>query len=524
MHLLINQNNMKQYILSVSFFLSCIVTFTACNDFLDKEPSKSAGVTISQVDELEALLNKNNFGSGTLDKNYASILSSDAFELNTEYYDKGFSKMNTTPEVYQIICWQMGLTNNTNENASMWSANFSSIYLANLVLENISKVKGSKEKIDEVSYKAHLLRAYNYLELACYYCMPYGQKTLNELGLPIKQKTSYDENMRRVSLKETYDFIEKDVLEAVKLTAPLFEDNVRKSWKETGATANSLAARFYLLKGDYEQAKNYAKKALDFGNDLLDFNNPDEIAGADVLSFSDHSIIKMSTWWKPINTKQTFRSEKDREYYSKDNYYLSINLWGVPSPKLLNAYNHQYDMRYRYFIVPNFQKVFFMGMFANKFTMDVPGYGVFDGVYTTGPNVAEMRLIYAECLARTGNIAEAMTQLNDFRKYRIDKNAPSNVINLTATDKQNAVALILKERMMEFPFSKRWNDIRRCNFNDDPTDDITIVRHFYDVEANSVNKDAIKTYELTPSSRNYPVAIPNAEIVISKGAIEQNKY
>ena len=515
---------MKQYIFSVTFFLSCILLLSGCNDFLDQEPSKSAGITISKVDELEALLNKNNFGSGMLDYNYASILSSDAFDLNTEYYDKGFSKMSTTPEIYQIICWQMGMTQNTNEKVSMWKANFSSIYLANLVLENIDNVEGAKEKIDEVGYKAHLLRAYNYLELASYYCMPYGQNTLNEPGLPIKKKTSYDEDMHRVSLKDTYDFIEKDILEAVKLTAPLFEEDVRKSWKETGATANALAARFYLLKGDYEKAKTYAQKALEFGNDILDFNDPNEIASANILSFADNSMIRMSTWWKPTNYKPTFRSEKDRAFYSKDNYYLSVNLWGIPSQKLLNAYNQQYDMRYRFFIVPNFQKVFFMGMFANKFTMDVPGYGVYDGVYTTGPNVAEMRLIYAECLARTGNVTEAMAQLNDFRKYRIDKTAPSNIINLTATDKQEAVSLILKEKMMEFPFSKRWNDVRRCNFNDDPTDDITIVRRFYDVQANSVNKDAIKTYELTPTSRNYPIAIPNAEIIIGKGAIEQNKY
>lgn len=515
---------MKQYILPVTFLLSCTLIFSACNDFLDKEPSKSAGITISQVNELEALLNKQNFGSGMLDNNFAAILSSDAFELNTTYYDNGLSKMNTPMEVYQTICWQMNMTENTNEKTSMWNANFSSIYLANLVLENINKVKGAKEKIDEVSQKAHLLRAYNYLELACYYCMPYGQKTLNELGLPIKQKTSYDENMHRVSLQETYDFIEKDVLEAVKLTTPLVEDGVRKSWKETGATANSLAARFYLLKGDYEQAKVYAQKALSFGNDLLDFNNSDEIAEANIKSFADQSIIKMSTWWSPVNYKATFRSEKDRAFYSKDNYYLSLNMWGVPSTKLLNAYNHQYDMRYRYFIVPNFQKVFFMGMFAKKFTADVPGYGVFNGAYTTGPNVAEMQLIYAECLARTGKVTEAMTQLNDFRRHRIDHSAPSDVINLTATDKPHAVALILKERMMEFPFSQRWNDVRRCNFNDDPTDDITIVRHFYDVQVNSVNRDAVKTYELSPTSRNYAIAIPKAEITISKGAIEQNNY
>ena len=84
--------------------------------------------------------------------------------------------------------------------------------------------------------------------------------------------------------------------------------------------------------------------------------------------------------------------------------------------------------------------------------------------------------------------------------------------------------LVMEERMREFPFTLRWNDIRRCNFNTDPNDDVTITRNFYNIDQYSVDTGNIKTYTLTPQSRRYAVAIPNADIIAGNGDIEQNKY
>ena len=50
--------------------------------------------------------------------------------------------------------------------------------------------------------------------------------------------------------------------------------------------------------------------------------------------------------------------------------------------------------------------------------------------------------------------------------------------------------------MREFPFTLRWNDIRRCNFNTDPNDDVTITRNFYNIDQYSVDTGNIKTYTL----------------------------
>lgn len=76
-----------------------------------------------------------------------------------------------------------------------------------------------------------------------------------------------------------------------------------------------------------------------------------------------------------------------------------------------------------------------------------------------------MMLIVAECQARQDQVSDAMQTLNDFRRYRISTSAPSEVLNLTASGRDEAVGAILEERAREFPFSRRWNDIRRCNYS-----------------------------------------------------------
>ena len=511
--------------LNIIILLLLTTSFYSCNDYLDEIPEKSSGIVISKVEELDALLSKNNFSGGAiLDNNFASILCSDCFEITPEYYDAGLSAASDFIESYQISCWEMPYTSNTNVLTSMWATNFESIYLANLILSSVDEVSGSEEAKANVKYKAHFLRAYNYLELVNYYCMPYGKSTLSELGLPIKRSTSYEEDMHRASLEETYNFIEADIIEAVKLKAPLFDNSGRKSWKETGATVSALAARFYLAKEDYETAQKYAEEALKYGNDILDFNNSSEIDQTFTMCMADMSMVPVSTWWDANDGELSLTiGSRDRSYYSKNNYYMTT-LWGIPSQKLLTSYNQQYDLRYKYFIVKEFQKIYFMGFYADKFTRNIPGYGTYGNLYSTAPNVAEMMLIRAECLARNNHPNEAMQALNDFRKYRIANNAPDEVLKLTANNKDEAIKLVMEERMREFPFTLRWNDIRRCNFNTDPNDDVTITRNFYNIDQYSVDTGNIKTYTLTPQSRRYAVAIPNADIIAGNGDIEQNKY
>ena len=158
---------------------------------------------------------------------------------------------------------------------------------------------------------------------------------------------------------------------------------------------------------------------------------------------------------------------------------------------------------------------------------EYPGYVFFykDRI-PSGPTVAEMLLIKAEALARDNKLDEAMNTVNLLRAKRIDSNAPSSFINLTASDREEAVLMILEERRREMPFSQRWNDIRRLNNNQDTFDDIPeLKREFYEyTNAAILTSSPIKTYMLEKGSRRFAAPIHETEIESSKGVIKQNSY
>ena len=61
--------------LNIIILLLLTTSFYSCNDYLDEIPEKSSDIVISKVEELDALLSKNNFSGGAiLDNNFASIL------------------------------------------------------------------------------------------------------------------------------------------------------------------------------------------------------------------------------------------------------------------------------------------------------------------------------------------------------------------------------------------------------------------------------------------------------------------
>lgn len=159
-------------------------------------------------------------------------------------------------------------------------------------------------------------------------------------------------------------------------------------------------------------------------------------------------------------------------------------------------------------------------------SIKVPGYYQHGNFYTSiAPNVVEMLLTKIEAIARTGNYQQAMTELNKFRAFRFDKQAPESIVKLQAADRNDAILKILDERQREFPYTVRWFDLRRINFNGETFDDVLVTKTFFPVKASAVEYNATPiTYTLNPGSRRYAVAIPLQEIVAANGAIEQNRY
>jgi starch-binding outer membrane protein, SusD/RagB family len=503
------------FIAGVAFF------FASCNDYLDEMPSKSGGIPITKIDQLNGLLSNMSYLES--ERNDFAIYASDSHEVTPDLYDADPSLF--TPINLSYNLWEVQNAETDPDNLALWSDEFKKVFTANIILLAVGDVAGTQEEKDQIRAEAHLIRAYSYLTLANIYCLPYCEKNKLEPGLPIKRSTSYEENIARASLEDTYSFIEENIKEALKVKTSA-KDN--RKWRGNIAAANGLAARFYLTKGNYEQALQYANAALDDYSELVNYNTDMSTVSYDVTINGSTENPQVVTVTFPYTYNYNIYSSWDLLANYKGSYYyrrlFNYYEWFVPSAKLLSLYDKDYDLRYKYNIVQNFS--YYKGMADPAYSY--PSYIDFSYCSLSGPSSAEMLLIKAECIARNsslGSIADAMIAVNTLRAMRFSSSAPSDVVNLTASTNEEAVKLILDERQREMPFTQRWFDIRRCNSNSDSFDDITLVKSFYPVQQTAVLKyDPIKEYRIDPNSRRYAAPIPSNELIASRGAIKQNTY
>jgi hypothetical protein len=148
---------------------------------------------------------------------------------------------------------------------------------------------------------------------------------------------------------------------------------------------------------------------------------------------------------------------------------------------------------------------------AFYFPLD-PGY-VFIGTYNgnisslfTGIATDEVYLMRAECRARQGDIQRAMDDLNTLLVTRFET---GTFKEFTASNKEEALKVILEERRKELPFRcLRWMDIKRLNKEG----------------ANIVLKRIVgsETYTLAPNDKKY--ALPLPPDIIKLTGIPQNDF
>lgn len=501
---------MKKYSLIILICLAVISS--ACEDFLSEPPSKTSSIVPTKIEHLENLLNK----YSTFDREYNEhlIYASDDYGLLTSIFDNANGIY--TPITAHYATWE--IENVANDDGKAWSTEWKKIFYANMILESLEEVEGTPSEKESIKAEAHLVRSYSYFQLVNTFCLPYSDENNSELGLPIKESTSYEESGKRVTLQETWDFILSDLKAALKLNKDLeLVDGKFRSWRASTPAINAFAARIYLTMGDYVKAQSFAEEALSAHYVMMDYNS--DMRYSDIIS-EENVDGQMKRVWYPYThdrpTEQNKMEWKDLYYFR----FLENDRWFyIPSPDLLALYNHQYDLRYKYHIVEDFS-------YDRGMTISYPGYIFFhNSGIPSGPTVGEMLLVKAECQARTGNWNEALTTVNQLREKRMDNTAPANVINLSASNQAEALTKVLEERRRELPFTQRFFDVRRFNNNNDPTDDVVMTRSFYPVGASVVeaSKGAI-TYTLDAKSRKFARPIPVIDINATEGVLEQNTY
>lgn len=346
-----------------------------------------------------------------------------------------------------------------------WSSCYSRINVCNTVLHNIQQY-GIKNS-ENVKGQALVLRASIYLEAAQLWAPVFNKiKAGNELGLPLRLDPDFNQPSIRTSVQETYTQILRDLQTAI----PLLPNNQISVSRASKQTALAYMARTYLFMGEYQNALNYAKEALQIKNELLDFNN---------LNFADSYPIK------EMNTEVILPTILS---YSP---ILGTNMAKIVS-ELYNLYENN-DLR----------KVMF---FRTNTAGEILFKGNYSGSSSRSSAIAtdELYLIAAESYAQLDDVKNALLILNQLMVKRW-KNG--TFIPFTATDKTAALQLIAKERRKELLFRGiRWADLKRYNRDGK---NIFLQR--------TVNG---KTYQLPPNDPRYALAIP--EDIIKLTGMSQN--
>jgi hypothetical protein len=429
----------------------------------------SSDVTPKSIDDFQAILNFDNI----MNQKFATLglLGCDNLYLT----DTAF------PSIVQNerdgYLWQKAIWDDNGGNSIEWINMFVMIEDANIVLDGLQNINTNAANYNDVKGQALFYRAIAYYTLAQLFCKQYDPLTAStDLGLPIRLSSDVNAISQRANLQKTYDQILSDATQASLLLNVIPVLQYRRPYKYS---SYGLLAKIYLVMNDYVNAGLFAGKVLTNVSTLLDFNS--------------NLVLPTSTYRFPVNGL----NNPEILFYASSNNYTIIRPYTLNkafvAPELYISYDNN-DLRKTCFYLLSNGNAQFRGTYTGSNTN-------FAGIATN-----EMYLISAECYARQGNFTAALSDLNTLLQKRYKTGTYKNI---TASNADDALAIVLRERRKELPFTAdiRWEDLRRLN--KDPNFQKTITRT---VSGNN--------YTLLPNTSGYVFPIPTNEIKLS--GIQQN--
>lgn len=240
------------------FVMALAATFSSCGDFLDELPDNRTELNTEQKI------------AKILVSAYPEGSANELFELYSDNTDDNTSRYS----YYQISEEECYLWKDTQEEYQdtptyLWETHYQAISSANMALAEIEK-RGNPESLLPQRGEALICRAYNHFVLANTFCNAYNTRAAQELGIPYmtEVETTVLPQYKRGTLQETYEKIEKDLLDGMALISD--DSYTVPKYHFTRKAAYAFAARFYLyyMKPDFSNCDKvimYADRVL--GND-----------------------------------------------------------------------------------------------------------------------------------------------------------------------------------------------------------------------------------------------------------------
>ncbi|MET3028581.1 RagB/SusD family nutrient uptake outer membrane protein [Flavobacterium sp. UW10123] len=306
----------------------------------------------------------------------------------------------------------------------------------NLIIENaLTTTKATEQEQRVVWAQAKLLRAMNYFNLVNFYADTYVASTAStKLSVPLITSANINAPSKQVTIQELYDFILNDIKDAL----PYLPKVSQTALHPNLGAGYAFNARVNLQMNNYTEALKNADLALAENNKLYDWIGYYN-ANKAVIDVPNSYTTTPSPMGFNYVENYTFR------HGSSSNLGAEFDI-PVARAQRFETGDARFISRW---------KIRTVGA-ETSYRRTLTGAFNFGGITTV-----EVYLIKAECLARSGQTADALAVLNTVRKTRI---LPASYQDVSTTDKTTALNAIYRTKNNELIMTLiPYADARRLN-------------------------------------------------------------
>lgn len=244
---------MNKKIIISTLAIALVGMSSSCNKFLDTLPDKRT--ELNSRDKIRELLVSA----------YPTLHRAGIIEQRTDnVQDNGTLYEDDNLAVRQNYMWQWHTETDWDTSKGLWEACYSSIAAANQALKTIEEM-GTPEELKPSKGEALFCRAWGHYLLLTTFSQAYNSQTsATDKGMPYfsEPEKSIHIKATRLSVKESYERIERDLLEGYPLIDNTNYGNATLKYHFNKRAAAAFMTEFFLAMEKWEEAKKYADLAL----------------------------------------------------------------------------------------------------------------------------------------------------------------------------------------------------------------------------------------------------------------------
>ncbi|MBR2291144.1 MAG: RagB/SusD family nutrient uptake outer membrane protein [Prevotella sp.] len=416
---------MKQNMIKLFCAICVICGFTSCDDKLDITPKGK--VTLGTVSELELLLNQE-YLMNDEPSNSLGILCGETVGM-FDQVSTVLSQKNTVK--YALMAYDESVDRAilTTDDAR-YSALYQYINYMNTVITMMPSASGDESRKAPLMAEARVMRAWLHFLAAVIYAPQYDEATVATAGgIAYVTETDVTAQKTKGTLADTYRQILDDCADDV--IAQLPDDHGDMVMRGDKAWGNAVRAMVLLQMKRYAEALPYAQQAITLRPQMFDRASIKQTGTWTQEQGSANNLLYMGGATR-VSPTMAMLTQETGKLFEKGDYVINYD-----SPGWSLEYGKMYA-----------------GIDGIRMYM---GWTAQCNVY--GLTSEQLHYVAAECLIRTGRIAEGLALVDDVRSLRIEDASPS-----AASTEQEAMAILQKAKFIEciatpynFMDRKRWN-------------------------------------------------------------------